>query len=58
MILGSNELALTEAEVAAMPAGELKARMQAVRYKMYAAGADNVIDSIEELPMVIEVLNK
>ncbi len=58
VILGSNELALTEAEVAAMPAGELKARMQAVRYKMYATGADYVIDSIEELPMVIEVLNK
>lgn len=58
VILGSNELALTEEEVAAMPADELRERMKAVRYKMYAAGADYVIDSIEELPMLIEVLNK
>ena len=58
VILGSNELALTEEEVAAMPADELRERMMAVRYKMYAAGADYVIDSIEELPMLIEVLNK
>lgn len=58
VILGSNELALTEAEVAAMPADELKARMLDVRYRMYAAGADYVIDDITELPMLIEVLNK
>ena len=58
VILGSNELALTEDEVAAMPADELKARMKAVRYRMYAAGADYVIDDITELPMLIEVLNK
>lgn len=41
-----------------MPADELKARMKAVRYRMYAAGADYVIDDITELPMLIEVLNK
>ena len=58
VILGSNELALTEAEVAAMPADELKARMLDVRYRMYAAGADYVLDDITELPMLIEVLNK
>lgn len=57
VILGSNELAMTEAEVAAMPAEELKARMKAVRYRMYAAGADYVIDSIEELPTLIESIN-
>ena len=58
VIFGSNELALTEAEVAAMPADELKARMLDVRYMMYAAGADYVIDDITELPRLIEVLNK
>lgn len=58
VVLGSNELALTEAEVAAMPTDELKERMKAVRYRMYAAGADYVIDDITELPMLIEVLNK
>ena len=58
VILGSNELALTETEVAAMPTDELKTRMNAVRYRMYAAGADYVIDSIEELPMLIESIEK
>ena len=57
VILGSNELALTENEVNNMPADELNARMKAVRYKMYAAGADYVIDSIEELPALIESIN-
>ena len=57
VILGSNELALTEEEVKAMPADELKARMKAVRYKMYAAGAHYVIDDITELPLLIESIN-
>lgn len=57
VILGSNELALTEEEVNAMPADELKARMKAVRYKMYAAGAHYVIDDITELPQLIESIN-
>ena len=58
VILGSNELALTEEEVAATPAEKLKARMLDVRYRMYAAGADYVIDDITELPMLIDALNK
>lgn len=57
VILGSNELALTEEEVKAMPADELKARMKAVRYKMYAAGAHYIIDDITELPLLIESIN-
>lgn len=58
VILGSNELALTEKEVTAMPATELRQRMRAARYKMYAAGADYVIDDITELPMLIESLER
>lgn len=58
VILGSNELALTEEEVAAMPAEELKRRMTDVRYRMYAAGADFVIDDITELPRLIESIEK
>lgn len=58
VILGSNELALTEDEVAVMPAEELKTRMLDVRYRMYAAGADYVIDDITELPMLIESMEK
>lgn len=56
-MLGSNELGLTEEEVNAMPAGELKKRMLEVRYRMYAAGAHYVVDSIEELPALIESIN-
>lgn len=57
VILGSNELALTEAEVKSMSSGELNAKMKKVRNKMYAAGADYVIDSITDLPELIEVIN-
>ena len=41
-----------------MPAEELKTRMLDVRYRMYAAGADYVIDDITELPMLIESMEK
>ena len=40
-----------------MPADELKKRMMDVRYRMYAAGAHYVVDSIEELPALIEAIN-
>lgn len=58
VILGSNELALTEEEVSAMPTTELRERMKAVCYKMYAAGADYVIDDITELPLLIESMKR
>lgn len=51
VVLGSNELALTEDEVAALPAGELRRRM-------YAAGAHYVVDTAEELPALIEAINQ
>ena len=57
VILGSNELGLTQAEVAAMPAAELKERMEVVRKRMLEAGAHYVVDSIEQLPAVIEEIN-
>ena len=53
VILGSNELALTLKEVQDMPADELKKRMDDVRKRMFAAGADYVIDRISELPALI-----
>lgn len=58
VIIGSNELALTEKEVENMPADELKQRMMQVRYKMYSAGAHYVVDDITELPLLIESINK
>lgn len=57
VVLGSNELGLTEEEVNALPAEELKARMMEVRNRMYAAGAHYVVDSIEELPALIDSIN-
>ena len=57
VITGSNELALTQAEVAAMPADELARRKEEVRMRMYAAGAHYVVDTIAELPALIEAIN-
>lgn len=57
IILGSNEMGLTEAEVKAMPAAELENCMNEVRERMLAAGASYVIRSIEELPALIETIN-
>lgn len=58
VILGSNELALTREEVESMPEPELKHRMLEVRNRMYAAGADYVVDSVQELPALIDSINQ
>ncbi len=58
VILGSNEMGLTEEEVKALPEAELKERMAEVRNRMYAAGAHYVVDSIEDLPALIESINQ
>ena len=57
IILGSNELALTEEEVKAMPAEELELRITEVKERMLAAGAFDVIRSIDELPAMIQTIN-
>lgn len=57
VILGSNELGLTEAETAALPAAELERRKQDVRRRMLEAGAHYVVDSIEQLPDVIREID-
>lgn len=54
VVLGSNELGLTKEEVDTMPADQLEARKQEVRRRMLEAGAHYVIDSITELPVIIE----
>ena len=58
VVMGSNELALTQEEVAAMPADELDARKAEVRRRMLEAGAHYVVDDITELPAVIETINQ
>ena len=57
VILGSNEMALTEEETRNMPATELETRIADVKERMLAAGASHVIRTIEELPALIETLN-
>lgn len=57
VILGSNELGMTEEEVQALSAEELKQLTAEVRNRMYAAGAHYVVDTIEELPDLIESIN-
>lgn len=57
VILGSNEMGLTEDEVKQLPEAELKKRMAVVRNRMYAAGAHYVVDNICELPALIESIN-
>lgn len=57
VVLGSNELALTEDEVKSMLADELEARIEEVKERMLAAGASYVIRSMDELPALIDTIN-
>lgn len=58
VIKGSSLLGLTAEEVAAMDAKILQQKMREVKYEMFAANADYVIDSIDELPWVINTIQK
>lgn len=58
VVLGSNELGLDESEVSRMDPAELSVRMQDVRMRMYAAGADYVLDSIHGLPALVDAINE
>ncbi len=58
VVKGSSMLGLSETEVSAMPAHELNLRMRNVRYQMLYSGAHFVIDSIDELPWVIELIHE
>ena len=57
VILGSNEMALTEAETMAMPVGELEARIEEVKQRMLSAGASYVIRTMQDLPALIETIH-
>lgn len=58
LVLGSNDLGLTQDEVKSLPALELKKRMSEVRSNMLAEGANYVIDTMEELPALIDKINQ
>ena len=56
-IIGSSELGLSETEICEIPETVLQAKAAAVRYKMTEAGARYVINTIKELPAIIEIIN-
>jgi len=57
IVMGSSELGLNRKEVAALSADELENRKAAVREVYYKAGADYVIDDMNELLDVIADIN-
>jgi phosphonoacetaldehyde hydrolase len=54
----SSEVGLRENELEALPAPERQARLQAARTKLRDAGAHNVMDSLAELPALIEEIER
>ena len=53
-----NELGLSEAEVEALPAHELAARLEAASRRLFQAGAHFVIPEVAQLPAVITEINE
>lgn len=58
IIKGSSMLGLTKFEIDNMQSSELNQRIQHVKYQMFNAGAHYVLDSIIELPLIIELINQ
>lgn len=58
VIMGSSELGLTQAEAEAMGESELVSQMDRTRQSFEKAGADYIINSISQLPTVIEELER
>lgn len=57
VLKGSNILGLTEKEYNQMPQEQLEVYKETARKKYFEAGADMVIDSMKELPKMIEEIN-
>ena len=49
-----NEIGLSEAEVAALPVGELARRLEAARLRLSDAGAHYVVEAIGDVPPVLD----
>jgi len=58
VIMGSSELGLTRDEVAALSEDEIKDRKAVVRAAYYKAGADYIIDDLDELSDVVTDINR
>ncbi|BBO32938.1 phosphonoacetaldehyde hydrolase [Lacipirellula parvula] len=56
--VSGNMIGLNEAETAALPAAELAAKRRAAVERMEASGAHFVIDSVAELPQVLDQIEK
>lgn len=57
VLKGSSELGLSEDEVKALSAEDLKRKMAEVEAKMLSAGAHMVIEDISKVPIAIEIIN-
>ena len=58
VIMGSSELGLTRDEVAALSEDELTERKEIIRAAYYKAGADYIIDDMNELLAVVDDINR
>lgn len=58
IIMGSSEMGLTKAEEANTSAEDIAALKEQVRATFYKAGADYIIDTMAELPAVIDDINR
>jgi phosphonoacetaldehyde hydrolase len=52
-----NELGLNEAEIAKLPADALSARLAVARQRMHQTGAHYVVDSIADVPPILDDIN-
>ena len=57
ILKGGSELGLSQKEVETMNPAELKKLMDTTAKRLYAAGADYVIEQVGDLPHIIDVIN-
>jgi phosphonoacetaldehyde hydrolase len=53
-----NEIGLSESEIAQLPAAELDARLKAGHKHLRYAGAHYTVDSLAEVPALIDAINE
>ena len=58
VILGSSEMGLSQDETNSLSEQDRLVKMEEVRVMMHDAGADYVIDSMQQLPQLITIINK
>ena len=58
VILGSSEMGLSQDETNSLSEQDRLVKMEEVRVVMHDAGADYVIDSMQQLPQLITIINK